>query len=310
MKSISIFLLGVGVATVAQNVSRPATPRPIEPPPVTELLAELPQCSVLREQLANRHYGSGVEKPYIRKMLKNDIKRAEVDVYSVWNGKKPTNLVIVSRAYFRQYDGPNSQISDPVTLKAIEASGLPEVLDSVARERVLVATVFKFPDPHFWLPKRKFSIVEVFANPWLQEAAVLLYPRYRSKMPNDLYGAATAGDANRTAELVRLHNFKKHELSRALFFAAISRYDNTAVINMLVHAGADPNVRNSDGDTPLVAAIGRPCNIQPLLAVGVQADARDKSGETALDIARQQKAAESIRLLEAATQKSTNGRSE
>src|SRR5690348_2707122 len=241
MKLVPALLFGIGVVAVGQNVSRPAASRPIEPPQVAELFAEMPQCSVLREQLANRQYGSGIEQPYMKKMLQNGVKRAKVDVDSVWNGKKPTNLVIVSRAYFRQYDGPNSQISDPVALKEIEASGLPEVLDSVARERVLAAPVAKFIDGHWWwLPKEKFSIVEFFANPWLQQAQVRLYPRYRSKMPNDLYGAATAGDANRTAELLRLHNFKKQELDRALFFAAISRYDNTTVINMLVRAGADP----------------------------------------------------------------------
>lgn len=303
MKLASILLLGIGIVAGAQNVPPLGASRPIEPPQVAQLLAELPQCSILRTQLANRQYGSGIEQPYMKKMLLNGVKRAEIDVDSVWNGKKPTNLVMVSQNYFSQYDGPDSQISDPVALKEIEASGLPEVLYSIARDRVLKAKVWRGPDPRLWFPKKKVSIVEFLANPWLQEDQVRLYPRYRSKMPNDLYDVATADDANRTAELLRLHNFKKQELDRALFFAAISRYDNTTVINMLVRAGADPNVHNSDGDTPLMAAVARPCNIQPLVSVGVPANARNKSGLTALDIARQQKVVESIRLLEAAAPK-------
>jgi hypothetical protein len=55
MKLIPILLFGIGVVAAGQNVSRPAASRPIKPPQVAELLAELPQCSVLKEQPANRH---------------------------------------------------------------------------------------------------------------------------------------------------------------------------------------------------------------------------------------------------------------
>src|SRR5207248_5706399 len=98
----------------------------------------------------------------------------------------------------------------------------------------------------------------------------------------------------------RSRKFTKKELNRALFDAVLSRYDNGAIIKLLLDAGADVNAQTPDGTTPLMNALSTPCNILALLRRGADLHARDKWGRTALQIARERKQAAAIRVLEAA----------
>ena len=61
--------------------------------------------------------------------------------------------------------------------------------------------------------------------------------------------------------------------------------DDTAVVQELLWAGADPNITDAEGRTPVFYAVisGNFSAIQPLLAAGADADVVDKYGKKALD---------------------------
>jgi ankyrin repeat protein len=66
-----------------------------------------------------------------------------------------------------------------------------------------------------------------------------------------------------------------------------ARKSDTDMVTRLIAAGADVNVRNAKGETPLMLATGRP-NIEAvraLLVAGADVNAKAKNGHTALDIA-------------------------
>jgi ankyrin repeat protein len=94
------------------------------------------------------------------------------------------------------------------------------------------------------------------------------------------------------------HKFAVKDLDQALFDAVLSRYDNSAVIKILLDAGASVNARTPDGTTPLMNAAAHPCNLRPLLDNGADLSARDKWGRNALELARQAKATAAIQVLQ------------
>ncbi len=79
--------------------------------------------------------------------------------------------------------------------------------------------------------------------------------------------------------------------------AAVERRSNWTA--HLLRAGADPNLANKSGDTPLIAAarIGYGDAIPWLLVSGAKVDAANRMGETALIVAVQQRQARIVRRL-------------
>lgn len=74
---------------------------------------------------------------------------------------------------------------------------------------------------------------------------------------------------------------------------------NIAVIELLLKAGADPNVTAADGWTPLMTAAqaGNPGIVKLLLQFGADPSLKHSDGETALDIAKQEECMEIVSLL-------------
>lgn len=268
-------------------------------PATQRILADLPPCSVLTRESERGNRSSGADKAYMQTMRQQGVKRALLLVHSDLGQGRAKNIHIDHRLYFRSFDGPDAQISDEATLKRIESSGLASELDKIAGDRLSKAPLVRGPD-HVRAVHNAFSSIDFFADPSLPEQNAVLLPLGH---PTALTEAVINGDALRTQELLRSHKFAKSELDRALLDAAISRYDNTAVIKLLLQAGADVNARTSDGTTPLMNAVAHPCNLQPLLEGGADLSAKDKWGRDALRVAREVKENIAIHLLEEARSK-------
>lgn len=75
-----------------------------------------------------------------------------------------------------------------------------------------------------------------------------------------------------------------------------------SIIEMLLARGADPNVQNGEGDTPLICATkyagGSAATVRILVEVGTDMSIKDGKGMTALDHAKAQGEQEAIVLLE------------
>ncbi len=257
------------------------------PTQVRELIDRLPRCSVLRTELEHGHHGDGVSHPYVARMQESGVERALFELQAVLHKGRPADIQITRRLYFRKFDAPNSQVSDNAEL-AMLATRLQAELDEIVLSRVSKASIFRgfreFPRlPNFRRSKRVESSVEFLASPWLEEHEVSWFRSEKSLDP--LTEAVLRSDATETRILLESHRFSMSEIKGALFLAASNRYDNSAVITLLIQAGADPNSRTSDGTTPLMFAVGHPCNIPPLLEGGADPSLQDKWGRTALGIA-------------------------
>lgn len=291
--------LGACFASILLLVAQPLTPQTVE---LRQLMDDLPLCSALRAELSRGAGGDGVDQPYMVKMRQVGVERALLILDASLRGTKPYNLHVAERSYFRQFDSPDSQITDEGALKTIETSGLAAELESIARARVLVAPLFRGPDrgsaAHF--DRRVSSTVDFFGNPWLpQHPPVLGW----SGRPMPLTRAVVNGDAIETRAQLQSGKLKTKDLNRALSAAVLSQYDNSTVIKLLLDSGADVNARYGDRATPLMIATSHPCNLRPLLDRGADLTARDASGRTALDIARQMKEDVAVRLLLQASKK-------
>jgi len=271
----SIFLIGV-----QHSASQ-------SPTQLTELIDRLPRCSVLRTELEHGHHAHGVSRPYVARMQESGIERALFEFQAVLHKGRPTDVQITRRLYFRKFDTPNSQVSDNADLAMLAARLQPE-LDESALARVSKAPILRgfreFPRlPNFRRLKKLESSVEFMASPWFEEKNVYWFASAKSLDP--LTQAVLRSDAIETRILLESRRFSKSEINGALFLAASNRYDNRAVIELSIQAGADPNSRRTDGSTPLMDAVGHPCNIPPLLEGGADPSLQDKWGRTALGIA-------------------------
>lgn len=307
MNAPLLILLGLWVMAVPQNATMPQTEHP---PEVTALIAKLPECSSLREQLQQGKFGDGNEKPYMRPMLDHGLQRAYFEVEGTWRHGRAESIRIVRRLYYMQLDGPDAQITDAATLKEIVNSGLEALLDQAVLARVKAARLYAgidrwagFGQIDYWRWRlsggRISASFELFASPWVRRRFIpdwVLPGKYRESVAH----AASVGDVIDLSRLLRAHKDSPPELNNALNFAVMSPWDNTAAIELLIRAGADVNARFDEGTTPLMHAYQSSCNIRVLLEHGARVDDRNKWGQTALDLARQRHDTVAVRLLEAA----------
>src|SRR5690349_17178131 len=103
---------------------------------VNEILSQLPECSSLRPQLERGSLVNGNEEPYMEMMRKYAVKRAFFQATAVWQDNKPQDVRFVQRLYFKKYDGPDAQITDPHHLESIRSSGLEELLTKIVTEKI------------------------------------------------------------------------------------------------------------------------------------------------------------------------------
>ncbi len=290
-----LLLLSLGVT----GQSRPHGAKP----EVTALIAALPDCSALRQRLVRGDVGDGIDKPYMKAMLREGVERAYIEVHGVWKHNRPANMEVVRGLYFNKLDAPHSEITDSAKLKQLRDSGLERLLDSVVLLRINEAHLMGWHDPQpIWnlswqLHGSKISgSIDLFDTPWVPDSG---RPVFRDFHPQpSIEQAAGIGDVMRVRTMLGQRKYSQAELDRALSHAAMSVWDNTDVIELLVKADADPNARFGENTTVLMLAYENACNIRPLLDQGARPNDRDKWGRTALDLAKQRHDDAAIALLE------------
>ncbi len=117
-----------------------------------------------------------------------------------------------------------------------------------------------------------------------------------------LHAAALDGDTKRVSALIESGvdvNARTESGSYALNGAAAA--NEIEIIEMLLARGADPNVQNGEGDTPLICATkyagGSAATVRILVEAGTDMSIKDDKGMTALDHAKAQGEQEAIVLL-------------
>jgi hypothetical protein len=264
-------LISAGLLVMAMQENA-TTPRSERPPEVTALIAKLPECSRLREQLQQGRFGDGTEKPYMRPML-------------AWRHGRAESIRIVRRLYYKQYDASDAQITDAATLNEIGNSGLEALLDQAVLARVEAAHLYAgvdrwagFGQIDYWrwrLSGGKISgSIDLFASGWLPLSDPdLVFP---GKHRENVADAAWAGDVIALSRFLNARKYSQAELNHALSSAVMSFWDNRVAIELLIRAGADVNAKFGEGTTPLMLAYENSCNIPVLLEHGARVDDRNK----------------------------------
>lgn len=117
-----------------------------------------------------------------------------------------------------------------------------------------------------------------------------------------LYEAAGKGDTAQVSALLDGGvnvNGRSSDGSYALNNAAVE--NEVEVMRILLNRGADPNVQNSQGDTPLICATkyagGKAATVKLLVEAGTDPAIKDGKGNTALDYATAKDQQDAIALL-------------
>lgn len=272
------------------------------PSDIRLLTRELPRCSVLYEQLEQGDQHKTKEDAYMDAMRILGIKRAILQVTGIWQNKKTRELKIVSSGYFAHYDDSGSQITDPQHIQEIQVSAQAAVINKAALDRASSAGYVHGIDRGVY-PRngqRVYAIIDLLDSPYLRE----LWPRFFPLVgaaESALNRAALSGDLVSVQNLIYQDRPSAEHLDEALNWASSSRYDNSAVIEILIRAGADVNAHSRNGTTALISSLRNPCNVQTLLQYHAKLDEKDRWGNTALKIAKDSGFVKSAQLLERAS---------
>lgn len=194
---------------------------------IQRIIQCLPACSHFRFNLEHGEHGTGVEQPYMGRMRAQGIKRAIFQVTAGLSSERASEpFRVTRRLYFREYDGPAAQITDPETLEHIRNSGLEVSLSVTALERARSARVFAGIDHARRVLKRSNALlaeIDFFDLPLLAEGTTVLAPIDKHPAPS-LVAAAAAGDIVEVAADAKRSS--KAALNEALMFAVARREDN------------------------------------------------------------------------------------
>jgi hypothetical protein len=267
------------------------------PAPLTFQSSEfiISEADLFLFQTEAQHKSEVTERPYSALMRQQNVARAFFEINSVWRHGKPADVQIVRRLYFRSFEGANSQIVDQQHLGEIQQSGLQNLLDQTALNRMNSAQLFggvhgvRHPEG-----KRLYTYLNFFADSSREEPRVLASP-YKKLDP--FSQAVYLGDNIELSRLLDSQKFSRQQLNGALFLAVRNYFDNTDVISRLIQAGGELNARTDDGRTLLMTAIGVPAQVKALIKIGADVNARDRFGNTALKQAEKSHDAQSAQLL-------------
>ncbi len=287
-----VFVVCVGFATCLAAQSKPLS-RQKKEDHIERLAESLPRYSQLRKFLEGGVHGTGERKEYMDSMTAKGVKRAVVGIRGKWVDGGPTDLSTVSHMYFGEYDSSASRIVDQRKLMDIQKGGLEQALDEVALQRARIGRFLG--DSTKLNGKSIYEEVEFFDDPWIWDAPP---SPWDDSSVSPLVRAAMLGDSVEADRLLRERKPNSIDLDRALLESIQSYSDNSELIRLLLHAGADVNTRRlADGSTPLILAAHRPAYIRMLLDAGAKPDEKDRWNKTALRIAKESGERDSVEIL-------------
>src|SRR5215469_334104 len=188
---------------------------------------------LLLPQTEAQHENERTEKPYAALMRQEGVARVFLEIHSVWRHGKPADVQIIRRLYFRSFEGANSQIVDQQQLEHIQQTGLQNLLDQTALNRMNSAHLFGgVHGVHHPEGKRLYTYLNFFEDSSHEEPPVLASP-YKKEL-DPLFHAAYVGDAIELSNLLHNQKFSRAQLNGALFLAVTNDFDNTAIIKLLI----------------------------------------------------------------------------
>jgi hypothetical protein len=252
---------------------------------IGQVILSLPPDSEMRRYLERGDRGDGVHYAWMDQMKTLGVKRAKIFLDFTWSAwrQHPVDINFRRIALYESYDADCGQIGNRERLRLIENAGL-------ARELERFATVETAKSRWFYIdekPEAKYglAIVELFDDEWLPPSGlpVTLVPlNGRDKLPPIFID----GDIIHLQEALEKNKFSQDDLDGALF--EVSLYlDDPCSIRLLLSAGANPNARNEDGETPLMMAAfaGHLHGVEALLKSGADASNKNVLGQTAGELA-------------------------
>jgi hypothetical protein len=250
---------------------------------IRQVILSLPTESEMRSFLERGDRGDGVHYPWMDQMKELGVKRARVFLDFTWSAwrRHPVDIGFRRIALYKSYDGNCDQITDPEQLRLIENAGLRRELERFAATATAKSHWFYIDNRP--LANHGLATVELFDDGWLPRFSPNLMPLGGGeKQPTILID----GDTVHLQEALKNKKFSQDDLDGALFEVSVY-LDDPCSIKLLLSAGANPNSRNTDGETPLMLAayVGHFHGVEALLRGGADANTRNVAGETAADVA-------------------------
>jgi hypothetical protein len=251
---------------------------------IQQVISSLPPDSEMRLYLQRGDRGDGIHYPRMDQMKSLGVRRARVFLDFAWSSlrRRPVDIHLRRIALYNSYDENCSQITDAEQLKFIEKSGLKAELEKFAAAKTAESN-WTFVDKR---PRASHGLatVELMDDEWLPLFSPSLMPL------NDQGQVRVDGDAVDLQETLKSAKLSQDALDGALFEAS-SYLDDACTIELLLSAGAKPNSRNIDGQTPLMQAAysGHIHSVEALLRGGADPGIKANSGETAADIAQKRR---------------------
>jgi hypothetical protein len=275
---ITVFgLLQLPGCSKAQNREGPAPDRKH----IEQVILSLPQDSQMRTYLQRGDHGDGVHHAWMNRMKRLGVQRAKILLDFTWKNH-PSDIKVRRVVLFKTYDTNCAQITDPEQLHGIAQTSLEKDLGEFATAKIARSDWTYFE--HRPEASQGLAVVDVVDDEWLP-----VFPP--NLLPADIGQSNTRttldGDVNHLQDLLKSQKLSRSDLDHALMEVA-GHLDDACTVRPLIAAGANPNVQDGDGQTPLMLAAyaGLIHNVEALIDSGADPKLRNVFRESALDIAQ------------------------